>query len=46
MNAALLPLILLVAVAPPTHAMSGIDTHADVARAEALIARWGDPFPE
>jgi len=31
--------------APPRHAMSGIDTAADVALAEALIARWGDPFP-
>lgn len=30
--------------APPRHAMSGIDTAADVALAEALIARWGDPF--
>ena len=33
-----------VEVAPLTHAMSGIDTAADVALAEALIARWGDPF--
>lgn len=32
-------------VAPPLHAMSGIDTAADVALAEALIARWGDPYP-
>lgn len=31
-------------VAPPIHAMSGIDTAADVALAEDLIARWGDPF--
>jgi 3-deoxy-manno-octulosonate cytidylyltransferase (CMP-KDO synthetase) len=31
--------------APPRHAMSGIDTAADVALAEDLIARWGDPFP-
>jgi 3-deoxy-manno-octulosonate cytidylyltransferase (CMP-KDO synthetase) len=31
-------------VAPPRHAMSGIDTQADVALAEALIARWGDPY--
>ena len=31
--------------APPRHAMSGIDTAADVALAEELIARWGDPFP-
>jgi 3-deoxy-manno-octulosonate cytidylyltransferase (CMP-KDO synthetase) len=30
-------------VAPPRHAMSGIDTPADVALAETLIARWGDP---
>jgi 3-deoxy-manno-octulosonate cytidylyltransferase (CMP-KDO synthetase) len=32
-------------VAPPDHAMSGIDTQADVGLAEALIARWGDPYP-
>jgi 3-deoxy-manno-octulosonate cytidylyltransferase (CMP-KDO synthetase) len=31
-------------VAPLRHAMSGIDTQADVALAEALIARWGDPY--
>jgi 3-deoxy-manno-octulosonate cytidylyltransferase (CMP-KDO synthetase) len=31
--------------APPRHAMSGIDTAADVALAEELIGRWGDPFP-
>ncbi len=31
-------------VAPPPHAMSGIDTSADVLLAEALIARLGDPF--
>ena len=31
--------------APPRHAMSGIDTAADVALAEDLIGRWGDPFP-
>lgn len=30
---------------PPRHAMSGIDTTADLALAEDLIARWGDPFP-
>jgi 3-deoxy-manno-octulosonate cytidylyltransferase (CMP-KDO synthetase) len=33
-----------VEIAPPRHAMSGIDTQADVALAEALIARWGDPY--
>lgn len=33
-----------VEVDPPRHAMSGIDTQADVALAETLIARWGDPF--
>ncbi|SEN64452.1 3-deoxy-manno-octulosonate cytidylyltransferase (CMP-KDO synthetase) [Sphingomonas gellani] len=32
-----------VAVEPPTHAMSGIDTAEDVALAEQLIARFGDP---
>jgi 3-deoxy-manno-octulosonate cytidylyltransferase (CMP-KDO synthetase) len=31
-------------VAPPPHAMSGIDTEADVTLAEALIERWGDPY--
>jgi 3-deoxy-manno-octulosonate cytidylyltransferase (CMP-KDO synthetase) len=30
---------------PPRHAMSGIDTAADLALAEDLIARWGDPYP-
>lgn len=30
-------------VAPPSHAMSGIDTADDVQLAEALIARLGDP---
>jgi 3-deoxy-manno-octulosonate cytidylyltransferase (CMP-KDO synthetase) len=30
---------------PPSHAMSGIDTPADLALAEATIARLGDPFP-
>lgn len=30
---------------PVRHAMSGIDTAADVALAEELIARWGDPYP-
>ncbi|MFT3977407.1 MAG: manno-octulosonate cytidylyltransferase [Sphingomonas bacterium] len=29
----------------PDHAMSGIDTEADVQLAETLIARLGDPFP-
>jgi 3-deoxy-manno-octulosonate cytidylyltransferase (CMP-KDO synthetase) len=33
-----------VEVTPPRHAMSGIDTEADVTLAETLIARWGDPF--
>lgn len=33
-----------VAVAPPAHAMSGIDTAEDVALAEALIRTLGDPF--
>lgn len=32
-----------VEVAPPSHSMSGIDTIEDVALAEALIARLGDP---
>ncbi|WP_133032102.1 3-deoxy-manno-octulosonate cytidylyltransferase [Sphingomonas sp. PP-CE-1G-424] len=32
------------AVAPPTHAMSGIDTPEDVALAEDLIRRFGDPY--
>ncbi len=32
-----------VEVAPPRHAMSGIDTIEDVALAEQLIARLGDP---
>ena len=30
-------------VAPPSHTMSGIDTAEDVALAENLIARFGDP---
>lgn len=34
-----------VAVEAPTHALSGIDTPADLALAEAAIARLGDPFP-
>jgi len=37
--------IATVAVDVPTHVMSGIDTPADVALAEATIARLGDPFP-
>ena len=32
-----------VEVDPPSHSMSGIDTHEDVALAEALIAQFGDP---
>lgn len=32
-------------VEAPTHAMSGIDTPADIALAEEAIARLGDPFP-
>jgi 3-deoxy-manno-octulosonate cytidylyltransferase (CMP-KDO synthetase) len=32
-----------VEVAPPSHAMSGIDTADDVRLAEELIARLGDP---
>jgi 3-deoxy-manno-octulosonate cytidylyltransferase (CMP-KDO synthetase) len=35
--------ILTVAVAPPRHAMSGIDTPEDVVMAEALIADHGEP---
>ncbi|NMN03202.1 MULTISPECIES: manno-octulosonate cytidylyltransferase [unclassified Novosphingobium] len=37
--------IATIAVDPPLHAMSGIDTPADLALAEAAIARLGDPFP-
>lgn len=33
-----------VEIVPPTVSMSGIDSPADVARAEALIAAHGDPF--
>jgi 3-deoxy-manno-octulosonate cytidylyltransferase (CMP-KDO synthetase) len=33
-----------VAVTQPAHAMTGIDTQADVILAEELIAQWGDPF--
>jgi 3-deoxy-manno-octulosonate cytidylyltransferase (CMP-KDO synthetase) len=32
-------------VAPASHAMSGIDTADDVALAEELIRRFGDPYP-
>ena len=34
-----------VAVDPPVFDSSGIDTEADIARVEALIARHGDPTP-
>lgn len=37
--------IATVEVEQPLHAMSGIDTPADLALAEAAIAQWGDPFP-
>jgi len=37
--------IATVEVAAPTHAMSGIDTQADVELAEQVIRRLGDPFP-
>ncbi|HUD28595.1 MAG TPA: 3-deoxy-manno-octulosonate cytidylyltransferase, partial [Novosphingobium sp.] len=37
--------IATVEVAAPSHAMSGIDTPADIALAEEAIARLGDPFP-
>jgi len=37
--------ITTVEVAAPSHAMSGIDTQADVALAEETIRRLGDPFP-
>lgn len=37
--------IATVPVAPPAHAMSGIDTPADLELAEQAIARLGDPFP-
>ncbi|MBW6526776.1 3-deoxy-manno-octulosonate cytidylyltransferase [Sphingomonas sp. RHCKR7] len=33
-----------IAVDPPAHSMSGIDTAADAALAEALIRRHGDPY--
>ena len=35
-----------VAVDPPRHALSGIDTPEDLALAEDAIARLGDPFPD
>jgi 3-deoxy-manno-octulosonate cytidylyltransferase (CMP-KDO synthetase) len=34
-----------VAVDPPSHVMSGIDTPQNLALAEDMIARLGDPFP-
>ncbi|MEM7688726.1 MAG: manno-octulosonate cytidylyltransferase [Pseudomonadota bacterium] len=37
--------IATVPVAPPTHALSGIDTPQDLKLAEDAIARLGDPFP-
>jgi 3-deoxy-manno-octulosonate cytidylyltransferase (CMP-KDO synthetase) len=37
--------IATIEVDPPTHAVSGIDTPADLALAEEAIARLGDPFP-
>ncbi|MEJ2409011.1 MAG: 3-deoxy-manno-octulosonate cytidylyltransferase [Novosphingobium sp.] len=37
--------IATVETAPPGHALSGIDTPADLALAEEAIARLGDPFP-
>ena len=36
--------VLTVPISPPSHDMSGIDTPADVALAERLIAQIGDPF--
>lgn len=36
--------IATVEIDPPSHALSGIDTPADIALAEAAIARLGDPF--
>ena len=38
-------MIATVEVDPPSHAMSGIDTPADLALAEETIKRLGDPFP-
>lgn len=37
--------VMTVAVDPPLFDSSGIDTEADIARVEALIARHGDPTP-
>lgn len=37
--------VMTVEVDPPSHAISGIDTPADLALAEEAIARLGDPFP-
>ena len=37
--------IATVPVEPPEHALSGIDTPADLALAEEAIAQLGDPFP-
>lgn len=37
--------VLTIEVPSPRIAMSGIDTQADVALAERLIARFGDPYP-
>lgn len=37
--------IATVEVEVPQHALSGIDTPADIVAAEAAIARLGDPFP-
>lgn len=37
--------IATVAVDQPVHAISGVDTPADLALAEAAIAKLGDPFP-
>ena len=34
-----------VPVDPPEHALSGIDSPADIVLAEEAIARLGDPFP-
>lgn len=38
--------VMTVPVAPPRFDSSGIDTEADIARVEALIARHGDPTPD
>lgn len=37
--------IVTIEVPPPEHALSGIDTPADLSLAEAAIVRLGDPFP-